>query len=181
MPNLEALNRAVTQIVDHPETHQQDVWTCATGACLAGHGVLMNGYLRTPVDGYVTTPENYSAAELLGNKLIELRAKSVAACEAYDAASAVSMVEDAAEYVAWQQARSRLSAAYDRFEEVALHVRELALKIFDISMETAEVLFHGTNTAENIALMVKDLSNGENISNTFTYESGGGYVPVKPG
>lgn len=39
------LDRNVTFIEDHPEQHNQAVWTCETGACLAGHIVLNNGYL----------------------------------------------------------------------------------------------------------------------------------------
>ena len=42
--NVDVLDEAVTFIEDHPEKHNQAVWTCSTGACLAGHITLLNGY-----------------------------------------------------------------------------------------------------------------------------------------
>lgn len=54
MPNIDALDQAMTFIVDHPEQHRQRVWVCETGACLAGHATLLNGYRAvTEFDGLV--------------------------------------------------------------------------------------------------------------------------------
>lgn len=49
--NITELDRIVTFIEDHPEQHCQDVWICETGACLAGHVALQNGY-RVVSDGF---------------------------------------------------------------------------------------------------------------------------------
>lgn len=49
--NIDELDRNVTFIEDHPELHNQAVWTCGTGACLAGHIVLNNGYTLYLRDG----------------------------------------------------------------------------------------------------------------------------------
>lgn len=42
--NVDELDRNVTFIEDHPEQHNQRMWTCGTGACLAGHIALNNDY-----------------------------------------------------------------------------------------------------------------------------------------
>lgn len=46
MANIAELERVLTFITDHPEQHKQGSWTCNTGACLAGHAALLNGYRK---------------------------------------------------------------------------------------------------------------------------------------
>lgn len=43
------------------------------------------------------------------------------------------------------------------------HVREVAERLLDLSPSDSDVLFSATNTAEDLSLMVKDLSNGERL------------------
>ena len=52
--NVDELDRNVTYVEDNPEQHDQTVWTCETGGCLAGHIALNNGYtLARYVEGKV--------------------------------------------------------------------------------------------------------------------------------
>lgn len=44
MTNMKVLTEALTFISDNPDKHKQHVWTCGTGACLAGWVTLLNGY-----------------------------------------------------------------------------------------------------------------------------------------
>lgn len=44
MPDIEELRRVLTHVVAHPDSHQQEKWTCDTGACFAGHAALLNNY-----------------------------------------------------------------------------------------------------------------------------------------
>ncbi len=82
MANVELLESTMQYIKDHPEGHDQTVWTCETGACFAGHAVLRNGYRastridmwgnRIPVNGVVIDdkgehrPVDRTAQRLLG-------------------------------------------------------------------------------------------------------------------
>lgn len=43
MINAERLQAVMTQILDHPELHKQNSWTCGTTACFAGWSTWMYG------------------------------------------------------------------------------------------------------------------------------------------
>lgn len=69
MTNIDALDQAMTFIVDHPDKHDQRTWVCETGACLAGHVTLLNGYRAVShYDGFVV--EIDSMADLVVDKLV---------------------------------------------------------------------------------------------------------------
>lgn len=76
MANIAELERVLTFITDHPEQHKQGSWTCATGACFAGHAALLNGYQKYFLDGVAVNGEvikdhrhydvEYEAIKILG-------------------------------------------------------------------------------------------------------------------
>lgn len=83
MANIAELERVFTFISDHPEQHDQTAWTCETGACLAGHAALMNGYTKKYVygcviNGVVDGPDGQSAD--VGE--VAMRILGLSGCEA---------------------------------------------------------------------------------------------------
>lgn len=116
MANVAEMERVITHITDHPEQHKQASWTCNTGACMAGHAALLNGYEVMQdkngdvVNGAVRHPDTKYAVE----------------------------------------------GDYDT-------VRSVAMEIFDIYSEDADLLFCGSNTRDTLALMVKDIANGDQL------------------
>lgn len=49
-------------------------------------------------------------------------------------------------------------------------VRTVAMNIYDIGSNDADLLFCGSNTRDNLALMVKDLANGENLDKRWCFK-----------
>lgn len=174
MPNMIELDRAVTFIQDHPEKHKQKSWTCDTGACLAGWGALLNGYEATITDGWV-------ALEGFGARVNELlRADERWNKGIYDR-QRISPIQhpitrpysDIVDLIVRDLATSH--------PEFGLcHVGQVAQEIFNITEKDADFLFAEGNTAENIALMVKTLGNGEDLAFHFhlNNEIPLGFVPV---
>jgi len=133
MSNIDQLDRTMTFIVDHPEKHDQRSWVCETGACLAGHAVLLNGYRAiSQCDGLV------------------VEAGSPAECEV----EALLAFHQFTTTGWWANQDLLLSAG-------ARKVRDVAIEILDLIEADAEVLFGGANTIDKLQLMVKDLSNGD--------------------
>ena len=123
MPNIEKLTTAVTYIKDHPEKHVQGSWTCETGACLAGHVALQEGWSVTHTQW-----------------------------EQEDGSIHVGVMNG------WMQKSGRSKDA-----------RAIAIEALEIDENTAQMLFHGSNTAENLELMAKDLANGEDLHEVWSH------------
>ena len=137
MPDIEKLQRTVQFIKDHPEKHQQEVWSCDTGACFAGWAVLLHGWQQA-----VWGPDHldYAGTAVHGQ-----------------------VVPDGMDptYVV------------DRAKRTSQWVRDVAVKELDLKYEEAQLMFHGSNTIDVLELMVKDISNGENLTDLWSTESDG--------
>lgn len=44
MANIEELQRTMTEILDHPESHDQSLWACGSTGCFAGLTAMRHGW-----------------------------------------------------------------------------------------------------------------------------------------
>lgn len=167
MPNMQALEQALTQIKDHPETHYQQVWACETGACLAGHGLLQQGYVITPMFGWLTKPQNWFMVESLYHQSLRIQAEEH---------RLLWMDPGEDRDCAWQRLVEDRQRVEDRMPEVAVYAPDAARELFGITYADSDILFYHTNTAATLELMIKDLGNGNSLSahwhndHSFEYE-----------
>ena len=152
--NIDVLQDNMQYILDHPEEHTQSTWTCSTGACLAGHIALRNGWKTTVWSDYVVPADK---AEALDAYLVstECSLRDLASCLTPTANRAFQRArEDFGIQLVPQVARSVLGVpeytTYNTEEELN-HLHDL------------DKLFAAGNNAQNMALMVKDISNGEHL------------------
>jgi hypothetical protein len=144
MPNIEAIEQTLTFVQDHPEQHAQDRWICETGACLAGHAVLLNGY---------------SPIHMFNEMVVKTGSPEQDRCE--EALRALKAKPGRFSFI---EAKDLLYAGE------AEHVQDVAQRLFGISGPDATLLFAATNTVEKLELMVKDLGNGEKLRDHWAFE-----------
>lgn len=156
MVNIAALERTITHIKDHPEKHKQGTWTCATGACMAGWAALLHGWEATRYNGWVVPPG--MAREF--NQELEKWAHE----EGMDSHRYGTQL--------W------FIGYHPHFH--AQFVPDLARNILGITEDDAAVMFDAYNTADNLALMVKTLANGDSLLDHFRLSFGArGYIPCE--
>lgn len=70
--NVELLQQTMQYIKDHPERHQQDIWTnqCGTAACFAGWAAMLSGWAAWQVHNFEMWTRG---ANLLGLTYTEAR------------------------------------------------------------------------------------------------------------
>lgn len=143
--NVDEMERVATYLADHPNRHQQGRWTCASGACYAGHAAILNGWQPMTDMG-------------------RARAAGLEVC---------LMDEYFGSFVEKDGVIKRVSTVAKKIFGIETAGDNLDTSLDDEGDEietTSDVLFHSGNTAEKIKLMVKDLANGEDITKIWREE-----------
>lgn len=148
--NAPALSAVMTQVIDHPEAHDQsvyyrDVRGCGTAACLAGWTGLMYGAQY----GWEQVKVENLFQEFWG------RAKG----EMVKIVLAEEVIEEKM-YSSWFVHRGR---------DVMMHISDVAREILGLDYYQAMTLFSGSNTRPMLGLMVKDLIDGIELEGIHKY------------